>query len=79
MADGGKAGQGHPLPASEEARTDELPEHLVEEKGQGDDSGSAIQPDGDPVTPDGESYQIERDRAEHQDRAQSYIEDSDRR
>ena len=51
-------GQGHPLPDSVEAREDEIPEHLVREKGHGDDAHAAIQPAGDPVAPDGESYEI---------------------
>jgi hypothetical protein len=55
-ADRGKEGQGHPLPASDEARTDTLPEHLLREKGKGDDDASAIQPAADPVAPDGEAY-----------------------
>ena len=50
------AKRGHPLPASEEARRDLLPEHLVEEKGLGDDSPERVQPPEDPVDPDGESY-----------------------
>jgi len=49
-------GSGHPLPASDEARRDEIPEHLVKEKGEGDDVATANQPAADPVTPDGESY-----------------------
>ena len=91
-------GEGHPLPASEEARTDELPEHLLEEKGEGDDARGAVQPDGDPVSPDGEAYALNRDArvsraphgsapsggrgdlsmAAHQDRGQSFVEDSGR-
>jgi hypothetical protein len=78
MADDDKAGRGHPLPASAEARTGELPEHLLAEKGEGDDSGAAVQPAGDPVAPDGESYEIGRDQAAHQDRGQSFIDDPDR-
>ncbi|MDQ8758049.1 hypothetical protein RCO27_17620 [Sphingosinicella sp. LHD-64] len=46
----------HPLPASEEAREDELPENLVSEKGTGEDSVEAVQPAGKPVGPDGEPY-----------------------
>ena len=49
-------GTGHPLPASEEARPDLIPEHLVREKGRGDDARAAVQPDGDRVAPDGEHY-----------------------
>lgn len=58
---GGEAGgQGHPLPGSDEAREDEIPEHLVREKGHGDDASAAVQPAGDPVAPDGEAYPADR-------------------
>lgn len=50
-------GQGHPLPDSAEAREDEIPEHLVREKGHGDDAHEAVQPAADPVAPDGEPYE----------------------
>lgn len=70
--------QGHPLPESEEARHDEIPEHLEREKGRGDDGRAEVQPAGDPVTPDGESYALRRDQAEHQDRGQSSLEGADR-
>jgi hypothetical protein len=46
----------HPLPRSEEARHDLIPEHLEREKGVGDDSEAPIQPSKAPVTPDGEPY-----------------------
>lgn len=46
----------HPLPASEEARGDELPETLVSEKGTGEDGVEAVQPAEKPVGPDGETY-----------------------
>lgn len=46
----------HPLPASDEARKEELPETLVSEKGEGDDSVEAVQPAEKPVGPDGEAY-----------------------
>jgi hypothetical protein len=46
----------HPLPASEEARHDEIPEALEAEKGRGDDSANAVQPTPAPVGPDGEPY-----------------------
>ena len=49
-------GQGHPLPRSDEARHDEIPEHLERDKGRGDDSEARVQPAADPVTPDGETY-----------------------
>jgi len=51
-------GQGHPLPDSEEAREDEIPEHLVREKGHGDDARAPARPVGDAVGPDGEPYEI---------------------
>jgi hypothetical protein len=70
----GTSGQGHPLPDSEEAREQEIPEHLVREKGHGDDAHDALQPAGDPVAPDGESYEIRRDQAKHQDRGQGFAE-----
>ena len=47
---------GHPLPASEEARRDRLPEHLITEKGLGEDPAGRLQPAGHPVNPDGEPY-----------------------
>ncbi len=46
----------HPLPRSEEARHDEIAEHLEREKGLGDDSAAPVQPDKAHVTPDGEPY-----------------------
>ncbi len=71
-------GSGHPLPESEEARHEEIPEHLEREKGLGDDGRAEVQPAGDPVNPDGGSYEIGRDQAEHQDRGQSSAEGADR-
>jgi hypothetical protein len=50
--DGGK---GHPLPASTEARTTQVPEHMRREKGEGDDAPASAAP-GDAVGPDGETY-----------------------
>jgi hypothetical protein len=61
--DGGREGQGHPLPASDEARTDRLPEHLLREKGEGDDAKAPAQPARDRVAPDGEHYEIGGDQA----------------
>ncbi len=52
--------QGHPLPDSDEAREEEIPEHLVRDKGHGDDAHEAARPDGVHVAPDGERYPIER-------------------
>jgi hypothetical protein len=80
------SGKGHPLPSSEEARHDEIPEHLEREKGCGDDPAGAVQPAADPVNPDGKPYaEGPPDRAEdesdvrdgqaaHQDRGQSIAE-----
>lgn len=50
------SGKGHPLPGSDEARHDEIPENLACEKGRGDDSKPAVQPGRDAVNPDGEPY-----------------------
>ena len=50
------SGKGHPLPASDEARHDEIPEGLAEEKGEGEDSRPAARPGGTAVNPDGEPY-----------------------
>ena len=52
-------GKGHPLPASDEARHNEIPEHLERDKGRGDDAAAVVQPDGDPVAPDGEAYRYD--------------------
>ncbi|MEA3045908.1 MAG: hypothetical protein QOJ53_240 [Sphingomonadales bacterium] len=51
-------GQGHPLPDSAEAREEEIPEHLVREKGHGDDAHARSRAEGDAVAPDGEHYEI---------------------
>jgi hypothetical protein len=53
-------GQGHPLPDSAEAREGEIPEHLVREKGHGDDAHAPARPERDAVAPDGERYPIDR-------------------
>jgi hypothetical protein len=50
-------GQGHPLPDSAEAREDEIPEHLVREKGHGDDTHAPASPSGERVAPDGGTYE----------------------
>ena len=50
MSDGG-----HPLPASEEARHHEIPEHLEREKGKGDDAPEPVQAT-EPVEPNGDHY-----------------------
>ena len=55
------AGKGHPLPASDEARHDEIPEDLEAAKGRGDDSKPAVQPGREAVNPDGEPYRDDDD------------------
>ena len=65
-------GKGHPLPDSDEARHDEIPEHLERDKGRGDDAKAAIQPAGQAVAPDGEPYgdgELEPDRQADQYRS----------
>ncbi len=52
-------GKGHPLPGSNEARHNEIPEHLERDKGRGDDSEGAVQPAQPPVAPDGEPYRYD--------------------
>jgi hypothetical protein len=53
------AGKGHPLPASDEARHNEIPEDLADAKGRGDDSQPAVQPAADAANPDGERYRYD--------------------
>ena len=53
------SGKGHPLPGSDEARHNEIPEHLERDKGRGDDAAAVVQPGGDPVAPDGEAYRYD--------------------
>ncbi len=80
--------KGHPLPASGEARHNEIPETMEREKGRGDDPAAVVQPDG-AVNPDGEPYryddlgrgpesagddEIVRDQQAHQDRGQAEAE-----
>lgn len=62
-SDSDPGGQGHPLPASDEARTGALPEHLLRDKGKGGDDEEAARPAGDAVAPDGEHYPTGRDDA----------------
>lgn len=52
-------GKGHPLPGSDEARHNEKPEQLAEEKGRGDDSRPVVQPGREAVNPDGEPYRYD--------------------
>jgi hypothetical protein len=78
-------GKGHPLPGSDEARHDEIPEHLERDKGRGDDPAAAVQPPGDAVAPDGDHYpaganaaaaardDLNADQAAHQDRGHAQV------
>ena len=52
-------GKGHPLPESGEARHKEVPEHLEQEKGRGDDGREIVQPHPTGVNPDGEPYRYD--------------------
>lgn len=52
-------GSGHPLPDSAEARDDEIPEHLVREKGHGDDARPPADPSNERTAPDGERYKVD--------------------
>ena len=58
---GGGGGKGHPLPGSEEAREAEIPEHLVREKGHGDDAPAPAAASEARVAPDGARYEIGSD------------------
>jgi hypothetical protein len=51
-------GSGHPLPGSDEARHNEIPEDAEAEKGRGDDPAPVVQPEG-AVNPDGEPYRYD--------------------
>jgi hypothetical protein len=53
------AGKGHPLPESDEARHNEIPEDIGEAKGRGDEGREAIQPHPTGVNPDGETYRYD--------------------
>lgn len=51
-----EAKDGHPLPESQEARHNEVPEPLEAHKGEGDDGATAVQAT-EPVAPDGTPYE----------------------
>ena len=55
---GKEGGGGHPLPDSAEAREDEIPEHLVREKGHGDDGHRPSSSSEERTAPDGEHYRV---------------------
>ncbi|MFL6843704.1 MAG: hypothetical protein ACJ8ER_02350 [Allosphingosinicella sp.] len=52
-------GKGHPLPASDEARHNEIPEDVEQAKGRGDDSRPVVQPGREAAAPDGERYRFD--------------------
>ena len=52
-------GSGHPLPGSDEARHNEVPETLEEEKGRGADPRPVVTPNPDGANPDGERYRYD--------------------
>jgi hypothetical protein len=52
-------GKGHPLPESDEARHNEIPEAMEREKGRGDEGQDVVQPDPTGVNPDGEPYRYD--------------------
>lgn len=79
------AGSGHPLPDSDEARHDEIPESLEHDKGKGDDAREPTQATPTAVAPDGTPYptddatrgeDLAQDQAAHQDRGQSGVDDA---
>lgn len=53
------SGDRHPLPGSDEARHNEIPENAEREKGRGDDSEPVVQPRKPAVNPDGEPYRYD--------------------
>ena len=52
-------GKGHPLPGSDEARHNEIPEEIEAEKGRGDDDTPVVTPGRTAVNPDGERYRYD--------------------
>lgn len=46
----------HPLPESDEARHNEIPEDLEQEKGRGDEGREVVSPHPTGVDPDGKPY-----------------------
>lgn len=59
-------GKGHPLPASGEARHDEIPEGVERAKGRGQDPAE-ITPHPEGVNPDGEPYPYDESPAAERD------------
>jgi hypothetical protein len=52
-------GEGHPLPGSGEARHNEIPEGIAEEKGRGQDPAEITTPHPEGVNPDGKPYRYD--------------------
>jgi len=50
---------GHPLPESDEARHNEIPEQAEREKGHGEEGKAAVQPLQPAANPDGEPYRYD--------------------
>ena len=50
---------GHPLPQSDEARHNEIPERIEQEKGRGEEGEAAVQPSQPAANPDGEPYRYD--------------------
>ncbi len=57
----GDTKSGHPLPASKEARHGEVPEHLEEKKGKGEDAAEQAAPHPQGVEPSGRPYEADPD------------------
>jgi hypothetical protein len=55
----GRERKRHPLPASGEARHNEIPERDEKEKGRGGDGADVVQPSPGAVNPDGEPYRYD--------------------
>ncbi len=54
-----REGKGHPLPQSDEARHNEVPEEAQREKGRGEEGRPVVSPDPEAVNPDGEPYRYD--------------------
>jgi hypothetical protein len=54
-----KAKTGHPLPESDEARHNEIPEAAEDEKGRGEEGKAVVTPSPGAVNPDGEPYRYD--------------------
>ena len=52
-------GKGHPLPESDEARHNEIPESLADAKGRGEEGREVVSPEPTGVNPDGEPYRYD--------------------